>query len=457
MGKKLSFFLAITLLASLLGACGPASSISEEANAAGQTEAEGSETVAAEESSPDKSNEEKIELNIWDLRTEGAGAKMIDEIIAEFMKENPNITVKRTAFKVADLRNTIKPAINSGEGPDIFSYDAGAGYLGVLANAGLALDLTSHAEELGWNERFHDWALDKTIYNGKLFGIANELEMLGVFYNKKMFEEAGVKPPASYDEFIQICEVFKNKGTTAVIMDDKEQWPGFHYESIWLNSFAGADKVKQAVNGQLPWTTEEFAVALDELYKVFESGYATAKPLSVTYDDANNAFTAGEGAMRITGTWQVAAYVEKMGDNVGFFYLPPASDEVDDCPPGGLGEAVVVNAKTRHEEAAVKFVDYLFNDANMELWYEAGLIPSVKDVDYSTYEVDTLFKDVVDEVNNSENLGENIDVLMPPKVNDATQNYIQELIAGKADGAACMEKKQKAFDEEIAAGNYSVE
>lgn len=298
--------------------------------------------------------------------------------------------------------------------------------------------------------------MEKTNYDEKLYGVANELEMLGVYYNKQMFEEAGVTPPETYEEFLKICQTFKDKGVTPVILDDKEQWPGFHYESVWLNSFVGADKVKQAVSGEIPWTSEGFGAALDKLYEMFKLGYATEKPLSLASDDANKAFYAGQGAMRITGTWLVANCVDKMKDNVGFFYLPPANEEVDNCPPGGLGEAVVVNAKTKNADAAMKFVDYMFSVAKMENWYEAGLIPSVKDVDYSSYEISPLFKEVVDEINSAENLGENIDVLMPPKVNDVTQNYVQQLIAGKIDGAGCMEQKQKAFEEEIAAGNYSV-
>lgn len=458
MKRKWKVLAGILAAVTAFSGCTPSSTSDGKAPEEGNVKEE-KETVKTtpSEDSSDEVSEEPIELNFWDLRTEGAGAKMIDTLIENFEKENPNITVKRTAFKVADLRNTIKPAINSGEGPDVFSYDAGAGYLGVLAKAGLALDLSEYREQYNWDDRFHDWALEKTVYDGKLYGIANELEMLGVYYNKEMFEEAGIEIPQTYDEFLDVCQVFKDKGITPVIMDDKEQWPGFHYESIWLNSFVGADKVKQAVNGEIPWTSEGFGEALDELYRLFAEGYASAKPLSLAYEDANKAFYAGEGAMRITGTWQVAAYVQNMEENVGFFYLPPASEDVDDCPPGGLGEAVVVNAKTAHEEAAVKFVDYLFRMDNMEYWYEAGLIPSVKDVDYSSYEVSGLFKNVVDEINSSENLGENIDVLMPPKVNDATQNYIQQLIAGKVDGASCMEQKQKAFEEEIEAGNYSVE
>lgn len=446
--KILSTLLVAT---TALSACGtPASTKDGKAPKEEQTE--------KEETKGKTDGEEKVELNFWDLRTEGAAAKMIDTIIANFEKENPNIKIKRTAFKVDDLRNTIKPAINSGEGPDVFSYDAGAGYLGVLAQAGLALDLSEYRETYKWDDRFHDWALDKTEYNeGGLYGIANELEMLGVYYNKQLFEENQVEVPETYAEFLEVCQVFKDKGITPVIMDDKEQWPGFHYESIWLNSFVGADKVKQAIAGEIPWTSEGFGSALDELYHVFENGYASEKPLSLASEDANKAFYAGEGAMRITGTWLVGACVEHMKDNVGFFYLPPASQDVDDCPPGGLGEAVVVNAKTKHEEAAVKFIDYMFQMDNMKYWYEAGLIPSVKDVDYSSYEVSALFENVVDEINSSENLGENIDVIMPPKVNDVTKNYIQQLIAGKIDGASCMEEKQKTFEEEIENGNYTVE
>ncbi len=450
MKRRWNILASLLLTSALLAGCTPSST--SDGQAPEGTE-EGGGTETSEQTDPD----EKIELNFWDLRTEGAGAEMIDTLIANFEKENPNVTVKRTAFKVDDLRNTIKPAINSGEGPDVFSYDAGAGYLGVLAKAGLALDLTPYREEYNWDDRFHDWALEKTIYDGKLYGIANELEMLGVFYNTQLFEEAGVEVPQTYEEFLQVCQVFKDKGITPVIMDDKEQWPGFHYESIWLNSFVGADKVKQAVAGEIPWTSEGFGEALDELYKMYENGYATEKPLSLSSEDGHKAFYAGEGAMRITGTWQVSGFVENMDGNVGFFYLPPASDEVDNCPPGGLGEAVVVNAKTEHEEMAVKFVDYLFQMDSMEYWYEAGLIPSVKDVDYSAYELSELFKNVVDEINSSENLGENIDVLMPPKVNDVTKNYMQQLIAGKIDGQSCMEQKQQAFEEEIEAGNYSVE
>jgi raffinose/stachyose/melibiose transport system substrate-binding protein len=68
-----------------------------------------------------------------------------------------------------------------------------------------------------------------------------------------------------------------------------------------------------------------------------------------------------------------------------------------------------------------------------------------------------LFKDIIAEIDAAETLGENIDVLMPPKVNEVTSNYIQELIAGKKTGMQALSEKQKALLEDIAAGNFNID
>lgn len=416
------------------------------------TDAAVSDTQTAEPAQAEP--QEQIELTLWDSRTEEANSAMIESIIAGFEAKYPNIKVKHSPFRLEELRNTIKPALNSGEGPDIFSYDVGAGYLGVLADADMVLDMTSYAEQFKWADRFHDWALKKAVYGSKLYGVANELEVLGVFYNKEMFAQIGATPPKTYAEFLSLCEAFKQAGIQPLIMEDKDQWQGFHYESIWLNSFVGPDQVKQAIAGEIPWTTEGFGAALDQLASLYTSGYATANPLSIVYEDANRSFYAGEGAMRVTGTWIVPDFVDNMGENVGFFYLPMGSEDLASCPPGGLGDGVVVNAKTAHPDEAMLFVDYMFSPENMKIWYEAGLLPAVKGVDTTGFSISPLFREIIDTLNNAENLGENIDVLMSAGINDVTKNYIQQLIAGKIDGAACMEQKQKIYEEEVAAGNF---
>jgi len=281
MKKGVILLIIVMCIFTLISGCGPASTSKVENDTA---------NINGASSQSTSNKKEKITLTMWDLRTEGIPAEMIDKIISEFTKKNPNIAIKRTAFKADDLRNTIKPALNSGKGPDVFSYDLGPGYLGVLAKAGLAVDLTTYADQYGWNERFHDWALERGMYNGKLYGVPNELELLGVFYNKKLFKDFGVEPPKTYDEFLEICKKFKEKGVIPIIIDDKEQWPGFHLESIWLNSFVGPAKVKEAIANKAPWNRPEFGVAMDKLYEIVKMGYTNESPLGISYDDANKLF-----------------------------------------------------------------------------------------------------------------------------------------------------------------------
>lgn len=112
MKRKWKVLTGLVLVGTMLAGCTPGTA--KEGDAA-ESKTDTNETKKeAADAGDSAASGEKIELNMWDLRTEGAGAKMIDTIIENFEKENPNISIKRTAFKVADLRNTIKPAINSG-------------------------------------------------------------------------------------------------------------------------------------------------------------------------------------------------------------------------------------------------------------------------------------------------------------------------------------------------------
>jgi raffinose/stachyose/melibiose transport system substrate-binding protein len=386
-----------------------------------------------------------VEIVVW------GGAELvsiIESIAVDFNEANQDIHVTLSVF--SEIRDLIKPAINSGEGPDLFSYDTGAGYLGVMVDAGLALDLTPYAEKYQWQNKFLDWALDVTTYDGRLYGIANQMEMLGVFYNKKIFADNNLVPPETYDEFLSICKILFDAGIQPVVLTDKDQWPGFHYESIWMNIFAGPQKVKDALGSKIPWTDPALILGMDKLAEFARSPYVNKRINSLGYDDANALFHAGEYAMQVTGTWMVGRNVDNMGDNVGFFYMPPGLPSVLKCPPGGFGEAYVINGKTKHPDETAAFLNHFFGEKAVRVWYEGGYIPAVKNIDYSSFVLSILFADVLNEINGAETLGTNIDVIAGQRVNEVTQNYVQQLIDGRIDGAKAMQEKQKAHEEDMA-------
>lgn len=430
----------------------PPSPASESGASSATSDLPGSETSASE---PAVSNEGR-KLVIWDGQTESVGNLLYQSFVDGFSAET-GIEVERIPIKVEDLRNTIKPAINSGEGPDVFTYDPGAGYLGVLASSGLALDVTGEANARGWYDRHMDWTLNQCTFGGKLYGIGNQVEALGVFYNKELFEAHGVTVPETYDEFLAACETFKSAGVLPLMIDDLDQWPGFHLESLWLNAFVGPQAVTDVLALKAGWDQPEFGAAMDELYRLVTAGYTPPTPNAISYDDANNQFMSGQAAMRPTGGWQIGAYSDPemslIAEQCGFFFLPSANG-MPTSAPGGIGEAMVINGRTQNADIALDYLDYIFTGDRIQAWYEGAYIPSVEGIDLSSFDLPPLFKAYAEELLGSENMGYNIDVLMPAKVNDLTQNIMQELLAGKRDGAAYMQDKQAAYQEEVDAGNY---
>ena len=92
------------------------------------------------------------------------------EIVDEYMQENPNVHVELTFFG-SDLFNpTLVPALNAGEGPDIWAFGTGPGQPQAIIEAGHALDLTPYFCSLGWNEIIPEQIVNYTSSDGQALG-----------------------------------------------------------------------------------------------------------------------------------------------------------------------------------------------------------------------------------------------------------------------------------------------
>lgn len=416
----------------------------------------GSSSAGSQPSSEAQTSTAGATLSFWDYTTDSTAGILMEKLVDAYASEK-NVKVERTVIKMEDMRNTIKAAINSGEGPDVFNYDIGAGYLGVLAKSGLACDLSDYASQKGWKDRFMPSALSNCTYDGKLYGVGNEVEALGVYYNKKIFSENGIEVPKTYEDFLKICATLKSKGVTPLILTDLDQWPGFHLESLWLNAYVGNKTIGDVLALKTGFDQPEFGAALDKLYEIVKSGYTNDAPNALGNDDANKLFVSGKAAMRPTGTWEMMSFADKeagLGDDCGFFFLPMINPELPQSAPSGLGGCFAVNAKSKNIDAAADFIDFIFSGDRIQWWYEGSLIPSVQGAEIDKYNISPLFRDVAGSILNAKEAGYNLDVLMPTKVNEATQNYMQELLAGKKTGAQCMKLKQESLKAEVEAKNY---
>lgn len=420
----------------LLAACAPVASTGET----GSSEAAAPATA-------------KATLLLWDgFGEEGAIA---DEMVVAFQEANPDIEVMREAQDTENMRNVIRTALDAGAGPDVMYYDTGPGFAGVLARAGLLMELDDAYPQYGWDKRIQPIAKDRTTFDGKTYGIGNAIEAVGVFYNKRIYEENGLSEPKTHDDFLANCETLKNAGLIPVALGNLDKWPAMHTFSVFAGNTAGRDKLAQAISAEQSWDDADIIAAMQMgLVDMVDAGYYNSDVNAVNYDDANLLFYSGQAAMDITGTWMIGGYTntDNMADPVGFFFYPSIAGKAA-APPAGLGSGYFVSKKTANPEAALRFLDFLFSEGNAARWMEGmSIIPPIQ-VDASKYNISDLLRFTLEQLSqNASTMGYNIDVLTPDNFNTTMFDGFQEVIGKTRTPAEQAIALEKAMQEAKEAG-----
>ncbi len=379
---------------------------------------------------------EVVELLWWDSFEEGDRSQVIEALIEAFQAKNPNIRITREFQQFENMKTIVKTALASGTGPDILSYGTGAGFLGPLVEAGLLLPLDEYADQYGWRDRIYAWTFESTTFDNKVYALGNELEMIGVYYNKSIFEELGVNVPTTYDEFLAICEKAKAAGYIPLAFANKPGWPAFHVFSSFSNNLAGKEKMDEMIFGDGKWTDPEFVRAIEMPFvELNTQGYFIPSPNAVDYQEGNQIFYAGQAAMHLTGMWLVGEMMtQPQGFEVGFFALPSIEGNPV-LPPGGMGSGTMISAATKHPDEAASFMDFLYSPEAAEMWYEIGNVVPPVDVDTAAFEMPDLFRFFVDTIRASSTegglgLGYNIDVYTTAEFNTVMKDGFQAVLEG---------------------------
>src|ERR671915_946235 len=142
--------------------------------------------------------------------------------VHRFEEQHPKYALEREAIDPDQMSNVIPSRLRSDESPDVFSFDTGPGFGGVLADTGLVYPLEKTYKEKGWD--IYEWAKQRATYNGTVYGVPDQVEEIIVFYNKDLVPEV----PKTVDELRQIADDLKGQGKIPFAFGDQEQWPAGH-------------------------------------------------------------------------------------------------------------------------------------------------------------------------------------------------------------------------------------
>ena len=358
-----------------------------------------------------------------------------------FQEENPKYSLERETVPTEDQRSVIQTRLQSNTPPDVFTYDTGPGFGGVLADAGLLKSLDDTYKQNGW--KIYDWARQRATYNGKTYGVPAQVEEIIVYYNKSLVPE----PPSTVEELMEIAEDLKGRDIIPFAFGDQEQWPGGHMFSIGASNVLGREGLDEILYRDGRWDTPEVITAIDVIFREFnERGYYPEGVNAITYDDANSLFFSGQAAMAPTGTWLVSTIVESVQDfEVGIFPFP-SIDGSGIAPPAGVGSGLFVADKAKEPEGAIAFIDYLQQeDTSRQFMERLNLLPA-HSVQTEGLDVSDLFKQVLSDLSEqgqAESFGYNIDVLAPANFNEVMFSGFQQVL----DGSRSAEEQATALQE----------
>ena len=355
------------------------------------------------------------------------------DIVKDFNEEHPNIEVKREAITFDQLQTVIQTRLKSDDAPDVFTYGPGEGFAGVLADAGLLYPLDDAYQQYGW--KIYDWTKPGVTFDGTIYGVPDQLEALGIFYNKDLFDEWGIGSPDDADNFQAAVDRAKEEGLVPVAFGDKEGWEGGHVFSMGLSSALERGQLSDLVAGKASWTEPEPTEAIRLMFvDLLEQGVYPEQPTGVNYDAANALYYSQKSPMVMTGTWLASEIAEKTKFESGFAAFPSLTGREANLATG-VGGGWYVAEGTQHPKEALVFLDWLLQRKNAErALVELGDFPAQPiDVNVDDLDVPPLSKVVtalISEVAPAGNVGYNLDVVMPPKFNETMFSGFQSVMTG---------------------------
>ena len=385
--------------------------------------------------------QKNIKLVVWDTATSGVQKEIIETLAREFEKDNPGVQIEHEGYPFDELQKTLQRAITSGKGPDIAQINNGESSMGPLVRAKLLIPLTKYDKQYGWSKKFAPALLARNMYTedgktfgkGVLWGVSQTGELVGFYYNKKIFQQNGIQVPKTFDELEQVMQTLKDKGVTPLIFGNLDKWQAIHLYGEILGTMTNREYLDGLIyrQGNKSWDTPQIKQAAAKLQEWESKGYFIKNYAALHSDDAWKLFAAGKGAMLLQGSWLTGDIQKAMGSNAGFFAMPPRGNKTV-LHVGGVGIPYGIIKTTKYPDVAAKFINFLVSDRAVQLLLENGQLPAIK-VPQSYIKPNTVSGDLYkawNKVNDENALGHYLD-WATPTFYDTLTAHLQLLLAHK--------------------------
>jgi raffinose/stachyose/melibiose transport system substrate-binding protein len=304
---------------------------------------------------------EAEDLTLWTLNFDNNAANVaLKKVASDFETANPGTHVEIVQRGIDEHKTALRVAAGSSKGPDIFFSWAGLGLGGEYVKAGLALPMDKYYTQYKWaDELLPSAAAFADLYPGGKYGVPFTFKGEAVYYNKKLFQQAGItEEPKTYEEFVADAAKLKTAGIPAFTFGGSVNWHVMRLMDVLLETKCGADKHDALMSMKVDWTKESCATDAFTEFAKWTKDYTLQPFMGIDNKQSYSLFTAGRAAMMLEGDWLVSQ-LDGTGanlDDYGMFPFPTNTDRLY-----GFAEYNYISTKSKNPDLAAKFLDYFLS------------------------------------------------------------------------------------------------
>ncbi|MFD2705691.1 MULTISPECIES: ABC transporter substrate-binding protein [Salibacterium] len=326
MMKKGMLWIGLLGLIMMMAACGAENSGTESGGEEEQETGETGESGGSQEASGGNGSEADLEIFSW---WTGAGEEAgLNALIDLFQEEHPDITVENAAVAGGagtNAKAVLATRMQGNDPPSTFQVHAGEELNQSWVAADKMEPLNDFYEEEGLMDKFPGELIDMVSQDGNIYSVPVNIHRGNViFYNMSVFEENGLEPPSTFEEFMEVADELQAAGVTPLALGDKEAWTATQiFENILLGTL-GPEDYQALWDGEIAFDDERVVEAAETFKQML--GYVNEDHASRNWQDSAQLVSEGEAAMINMGDWAKGYFSNdlemEVNEDFGYFAFP---------------------------------------------------------------------------------------------------------------------------------------
>ncbi|WP_166368566.1 ABC transporter substrate-binding protein [Psychromonas sp. SA13A] len=298
-------------------------------------------------------------------------------LLKKFEQENPDIKIKLSFISRGDTDVVIPPRLQGNNSPDVMMVDMPL--VKIWGDAGMLKDLNTKSD---WYGDIAPAIKESIAPKGKLYVQPLELVGMGNFINTDLMKKAGIdKTPTTVNELIDSCKKLNDAGISPMLFPSGLSARLFAFANGLSRS---PSKPWELGNGTAsfvddPGFNKAFSLTRDLIAaNCFDPKIQAAlDPWTTTLSE----FRGGRVAMVMHGAWNIKSFSETEGLNYTLGPIP--TDKATGTALDTFGMGWAISSKTKHAEAARKFLNFFAEDENLAVLLkdESAYSPYIKGTD----------------------------------------------------------------------------